>query len=152
MVSRPFRWPTGRLAAAHGYTLIEVLVAFVILAMVLTVLLRIFSAGTRNIEIADTYTRAVLVGEALLAAAADPGAPPVAGDFGGLAADRFAWRRVVTPLPPVRGDSVPQETPRAHRVSVRVAWSAPGGRRQIELATVRVDPPEGSEVRRTSWR
>ena len=39
----------------RGYSLIEVLVAFTILAMALTVLLKIFSAGLRNVDAASEY-------------------------------------------------------------------------------------------------
>ena len=51
-----------------GYTLIEVLVAFMIMAMALTVLLRIFSGGVRNIDVSSDYARAVLIAESQLAA------------------------------------------------------------------------------------
>ena len=47
-----------------GYSLIEVLVAFVILAMALTVLLRIFSGGLRNVDAATDYAQAVVIANA----------------------------------------------------------------------------------------
>ena len=51
-----------------GYTLIEVLIAMMILALSLTVIFRIFSGGLRNIGIASDYSHAVMVAESVLAA------------------------------------------------------------------------------------
>jgi len=50
----------------QGYSLIEVLVAFTILALTLTVLFRIFSGGLRNVDAAADYAMAVLVAEGKL--------------------------------------------------------------------------------------
>ena len=68
---------------SRGYTLVEVLVAFVILAMTLTVLLRIFSGGVRNIAVSADYARAVLIAESQLAAAGID-EPFHAGETGGI--------------------------------------------------------------------
>ena len=54
---------------SRGYTLVEVLVAFVIMAMALTVLLRIFSGGVRNVALSSDYAKAVLIAESRLATA-----------------------------------------------------------------------------------
>ena len=53
-----------------GYTLIEVLVAFMILALALTVLMRIFSGGLRNVSVSSDYAVATLIAESRLAATA----------------------------------------------------------------------------------
>ena len=53
----------------HAYTLIEVLVAMMILALSLTVIFRIFGGGLNKIGIASDYARAVMVAESVLAAA-----------------------------------------------------------------------------------
>jgi len=52
----------------QGFSLIEILVAFVILAMSLTVIFRIFSGGLRNVALSEDYAQAVLVAESQLSA------------------------------------------------------------------------------------
>jgi general secretion pathway protein I len=51
----------------RGFSLLEVLVAFAILALALTVLMQVFSTGLRNISVGEDYTRAVLLAESVLA-------------------------------------------------------------------------------------
>src|SRR4030095_5653321 len=50
-----------------GFSLLEVLVAFVILALVGTALFRLFSGALGNASAADDMSRAVLVAESVLA-------------------------------------------------------------------------------------
>ena len=52
---------------ARGFSLLEVLVAFVILAAVATALFRLFSGALANASAADEYSRAMLVAESALA-------------------------------------------------------------------------------------
>ena len=54
----------------RGFSLLEVLVAFVILSLVAIALFRLFSGALNNASAADDYSRAVLVAESALATAA----------------------------------------------------------------------------------
>jgi general secretion pathway protein I len=54
----------------RGFSLLEVLVAFVILSLVATALFRLFSGALVNASAADDYTHAVLVAESALTEAA----------------------------------------------------------------------------------
>jgi prepilin-type N-terminal cleavage/methylation domain-containing protein len=50
----------------HGFSLLEVLVAFVILSLVATALFRLFSGALNNASASEDYSRAVLVAESAL--------------------------------------------------------------------------------------
>lgn len=52
---------------SRGFSLLEVLVAFVILALILGVLMQIFSGGLRNASRVDEYQQAMLLGQSKLA-------------------------------------------------------------------------------------
>ena len=120
-----------------GYTLIEVLVAFVILAMALTVILRIFSGGVRNVAVSSDYAKAVLIAESRLATAGIDGmlAP---GELSGTEAGRFQWTRLVTNYQPTPDYSTNANGSRAYHVAVTVSWPNGDRERRIELATVKL--------------
>lgn len=125
-----------------GYTLIEVLVAFMILALALTVLLRIFSGGVRSVSVSSEYARAVLIAESRLAAAGIDGvlAP---GETSGIDDDRYEWTRTVheyTPSPDYKASV--QNVP-AYFVTVSVAWPHGEGTRSIDISTIRLLRKEG---------
>lgn len=52
---------------SRGFSLLEVLVAFVILALILGVLMQIFSGGLRNASRVNEYQQAMLLGQSKLA-------------------------------------------------------------------------------------
>src|SRR5512136_464360 len=58
---------TGLAARAAGFSLLEVLAAFVILALVGTALFRLFSGALGNASLAEEYSRATLYAESRLA-------------------------------------------------------------------------------------
>jgi general secretion pathway protein I len=121
----------------RGYTLIEVLVAFVILAMALTVLLRIFSGGVRNVAVSSDYAKAVLIAESRLATAGidDTLAP---GETDGVESGRFRWTRVVTDYEPANDYGSTVKGLRAYHVTVTVSWPNGDKERRVELNTVRL--------------
>jgi len=122
----------------QGYSLIEVLVAFVILAMSVTVLLRIFASGLRNVDAAAEYARAVAIADAEIAA------PGLVSDLQpglaeGYADDWFHWRRSISRLDPesLAGGNA-AEFPVYH-IAVTVEWPARNGTRQVEFETLRLE-------------
>jgi general secretion pathway protein I len=129
---------------ARGFSLLEVLVAFAILALVGTALFRLFSTGLGNAAAADDYSRAVLVAESVLAETASA-QPLREGTTQGTADDgRIEWTAQVAPYaaPGVSPDleRASETLPlRLLRISVDVAFAAPsGGRRTFTLATTRL--------------
>jgi len=122
---------------SRGYTLVEVLVAFMIMALALTVLLRIFASGVRNVSVSSQYAQAVLIGESRLATAGvDAMLAP--GETSGVEGDDFHWtRRVVTYEPAVDYSTYVKGT-RAYHVTVTVTWPNGVRERSIDLSTVKL--------------
>src|SRR5512137_1401966 len=94
--ARGRRHASGPRGAHAGFSLLEVLVAFVIVSLVLTALFRLFSGALANASAADDYSRAVLVAESALTEAA--AATPLRESTGSGSADdgRIAWTTQVT--------------------------------------------------------
>jgi general secretion pathway protein I len=121
----------------RGMTLIEVLVAFIVLSLTMAVILQIFSVGMRNARVAESYSRAVFLAESRLAAigAEQPLAP--AEDNGQVGAN-LRWSVAVVPVDD-NGVADQLVMPvRLFRIRVRVGWSEDGRERQIELRSLRV--------------
>jgi general secretion pathway protein I len=120
----------------RGFTLLEVLVAFVILALSLGVLLGIFSAGLRNTRLAADYSAAVALAESRLAELGVT-SPLVPGIEEGAGAGPFRWRAEVVELDPVDEVGGPGAA-RLYRVEVEIAWDSLLGPRTVSLATLRL--------------
>ena len=56
-----------QLTKQKGFSLLEILIAFSILALSLGILLKIFSAGVNTAVVAEDYTAAVQIAESLMA-------------------------------------------------------------------------------------
>ena len=133
---------------AGGFSLLEVLAAFVILALVGTQLFRLFSGALGNATLADEYSRATLYAESRLAAVGVETALKE-GSFQGTSDDgRYAWTAVIGPYTP------PGSTPdldnaaaamavRLWKLGVTVTWpGSPGNERSVALSTVRIAAKE----------
>jgi general secretion pathway protein I len=132
---------------ADGFSLLEVLAAFVILALVATALFRLFSGALANASAAEDYSRAVLVAQSALDEAAVP--PLREGTIDGSADDgRITW---IARIAPYAAPDVPQELESASemlplrlwRIAVEVTFTGPNGTpRTIALATTRIGARE----------
>jgi general secretion pathway protein I len=120
-----------------GYTLIEVLVAFMILALALTVLMRIFSGGLRNVSVSSDYAVATLIAESRLAAAGID-APLTPGETSGTEGERFEWTISVQDYQPWPGYRSTARGVDAYRVTVTVEWPHGDNTRRVGLSTVRL--------------
>jgi general secretion pathway protein I len=120
-----------------GYTLIEVLVAFMILALALTVLMRIFSGGLRNVSVSSDYAMATLIAESRLAAAGID-VPLRPGETSGTEGERFEWTLSVQDYQPRPGYRSAAKGVDAYRVTVTVEWPNGDNTRSVGLSTVRL--------------
>ena len=92
------RHRTARQCRQGGFTLLEVLVAFVILLMAFAVLMRIFGTGARGLAATDDVNRAVAFAQANLAEVGVT-EPLQEGESGGELPGGFAWQRRIVPYP-----------------------------------------------------
>lgn len=125
---------------ARGFTLIEVLVAFAILALALGVLLQVFSGGLKNARVSQAYTTAALLAESKLAAVGAE-EPLAEGQSAGRFDDRFQWRVDVRPYEEAGGSSAadPDAWPvSAFEVAVTVSWDEGDEERSVSLSTLRL--------------
>ena len=127
----------------RGFTLIEVVVAFVMLTLVLAVGFEIFTTGFKRAGELESYSRALILAQSRLdLAGAD--APYAAGEESGETEDRqFRWTVVTTPTD--EGGAEPGKPPQSafmlYRVDVRVDWRGADGRPQsLALATLGLGP------------
>lgn len=126
---------------ARGFSLLEVLVAFVILALSLGVLMRIFSGGLNNVGRAERHAHAVVLAESRLAALGVE-APLEEGENAGETEQGYQWRTLVRRYEGAQGDLDPQSMPiELFQVAVMVSWSEGGERPgQVVLASLRAAP------------
>ncbi len=136
-------------AHQHGYTLIEVIVAFAILALGLTLLLGTLTGATRQVHWADEAGRAALHAQSLLddtgvGVALQPGQTSGTFEDG-----HYHWSMVVSPyrdplLPPMQ--SLDLGAPRLLRLSLTVQWGEDSGtgdnrRRRLQVQSLRLVTP-----------
>ena len=133
-------------ARQQGFSLIEILVAFMILAISLTVIFRIFSGGLRNVSLSEDYAHAILVAESQLATAG-VSEPLQRGVTAGEWDRRFNWERVVEPYQAWEQDRELTAPVQAYRVTVSVDWKHAGKTRQVSLSSVRLKQLERTGVR-----
>ena len=127
-----------------GFSLLEVLAAFVILALVATALFRLFSGSLTNASAAEEWSRALLLAESQLDQAASTQPLKEISERGSDSTGRIQWETRVVPYSP------PDVSPdlehaaellgtRLYRVTTDVKF--PGvikGERSLSLSTVKL--------------
>jgi general secretion pathway protein I len=127
--------PPRRRAREDGFTLLEVLVALVVLATSIVAILQLFGGGLRLARTAGDHSDAALLASAKLADV-EPGALTEGTTDG--TEGQYRWTRHVALAPgllPPEPEGVEGGRLRLARVSVEVRW---GENRRVELATLRV--------------
>jgi prepilin-type N-terminal cleavage/methylation domain-containing protein len=113
-------------ASQAGFTLLEVVVALALLAVLLPTALGLVAMGLRAIKTSSDTTGAVLVARRKLDELAHTEATPVAGEG---AAGPYRWIADVS------------REQRLVRLRVRVQWEQRGREQGLELVTLRAAPP-----------
>ena len=137
-----------RMRTQAGYTLIEIIVAFAILALGLTLLLGTLSGATRQVRQAGDAGRAALHAQSLLD---EFGELPQPGTReGDLDEGRYRWRLDVAPW----NDPAPRSGPRRSdpnagrllRLQVQVAWGEGGPSERLQVSSLRLVVPRADGV------
>ena len=124
------------LSQADGFTLIEILVAFTIVALLLGALYQLFATGLRSSATAENYESAVLLAESGLDALS--GTAIAVGDTSERLG-RFERRTSVQ----ARADLLSTEAlsvPMLYELTVRVTWREGVRERAVTLSTLRAGP------------
>jgi general secretion pathway protein I len=123
----------------QGFSLLEILIAFSILALSLGILLKIFSAGVNTAMIAENYTAAVQLSESLMAKTGVE--TPLQTELStGLENNLYHWQVEVTPFI-LNSDFTDTKISAAElfKVKVTVNWGEDNARdRQVELITLKL--------------
>ena len=124
---------------SQGMTLIEVLVAFIVLSVTMAVIMQIFAGGIRNARSADSYSRAVFLAESKMAAVGLE-RPLIPGEDSGQLGSEMRWRVSVTPAEADATTNVQLMPVRLYQIRVTAAWGEDGRERQVELTSLRLGP------------
>ena len=133
--------PRGRRQA--GFSLLEILVAFSILALSLGVLLNIFSTAMRGVGLGEEYSKATSLLDARLAALGSE-IPVESGSQSGSEGEgpEYRWQITLSPYGEVDQFQALGEL-ELFQVDVEVTWEAGGGQRRIAVSTLRLASGEG---------
>ncbi len=147
-VSAPYKASSGqygskmrakrRRAPAQGFSILEILIAFVVMAMVVGSLLRLFGTAIHNVALAEEYSFAVQVAESRLQTVGTAIAVEKGSINGEEQATGYQW--VVT-MEPLELEAETEESfslsIQAYQVDVTVSWDSAGKKRQFVLSSLR---------------
>ncbi len=122
----------------NGFTLLELLVAFVILSLAVAVLMRSFGQDLRSATVTGDYTTATLHAESILAGVGVD-QPFGDGDRSGEFKDGYRWHVGIQPYQDPNGPPSRENAGiTADRVVVTVSWGSRSSPHTIRLQTLRL--------------
>jgi len=137
---------------ARGFTLLEVIIAFALLGLALTLLLGSLSGGAKQVRDAELRTRAVLHAQSLLAEAGVASPLQVGSQQGDWEQGRYHWQLQVQPWVEPRAHNVAQAqsqspgAPWLAELQLQVRWGD-SEREQLRWRSLRLLPPDMESAR-----
>ncbi len=132
----------------HGYTLIEILVAFGILALALTLLLGTLSGATRQVRWSADAGRAALHAQSLLADIGVGVALQPGREEGELEDGRYRWQLDVAPyVDPLLPEPVAEDpfAPRLLQLRLELAWGKDRRADRLVVESLRLVQPDAGQ-------
>ena len=131
---------------ADGFTLIEVLVAVIILTICLVVVMELFSGGLRSGRVSDEYIHAIYharekMEDILTASELAPGSD--SGEF----ADGLSWNVDIKAIEDEKGKPFPNKNYGLFQINLKVSWLDGMKERHFSLSTIQIAkrlPQEGA--------
>ena len=131
--------PSGQ----RGYTLIEVVVAFALLAFAMTLLLGSLTNATKQVRSSNDFGRAALHAQSLLDQAGVGEALVVGQRDGELEGGRYQWDMNVTPYRDPAAPRQPQVlgAPQLLQLELTLRWGKGGPRETLRMQSLRLTTP-----------
>ena len=130
---------------AAGFTLIEVIVAFAILALGLTILLGILSGATKQVRWADDAGRAAMHAQTLLAQTGVGESLAPGHTEGEFESGRYRWTLDIAqwrdPAGPENPQPVDPGAPQLVALDLQVAWGDGSPRNRLRVQSLRLVAP-----------
>jgi general secretion pathway protein I len=138
------RGAAHRRASQRGYTLIEVVVAFGLLAFGMSLLLGSLTNATKQIRASDEYGRAALHAQSLLDQTGVGEALAVGQRDGRLENGRYRWEMSVSPY--LDPSALPRQAevlgaPQLLQLDLTLRWGEEGPRQTLQLRSLRLVTP-----------
>ena len=133
-VANPGRPGSGGPAASRGFSLLEILVAFSVLALSIGVLMQVFSGSLRNLAVMDGYSDAVEIADGRMALVGNE-VPAQPGYYEGTEGG-YCWSITFNPIQLAELPALQNNLALLH-VAVRVQWASGDGDRSFELESLR---------------
>ena len=120
---------------SRGFSLIEILVAFSIAALSLTIIFQLYASGTTSGILGNEYTRAIAIAQSRMEMIG------TVEDFqgysrSGIESDKFYWNITVDEYDPAGSNPDPPRI-ELKAVSITVTWDSRGQERSITLQTLK---------------
>jgi general secretion pathway protein I len=138
-VRRTSQGPRGQ----RGYTLIEVVVAFALLAFAMTLLLGSLTNATKQVRASSDFGRAALHAQSLLDQAGVGEALAVGQRDGDIEDGRYHWEMNVTPFHDPAAPPQPQVlgAPQLLQLELIMRWGKGGPRETLRMQSLRLMTP-----------
>jgi general secretion pathway protein I len=132
-------------AGQQGFTLIEVLVAFAILGIGLSVIIELFSGGLRSAKVSEEYVKATWYGKGKMEQVLSS-KDVVEGATEGSFDSQYSWNLDIKKKSPslsqITGDRTNLSTDETlpvdlYQIVLKVTWPSGAGQRTLELESLR---------------
>ncbi|CAA6805172.1 MAG: General secretion pathway protein I [uncultured Thiotrichaceae bacterium] len=128
--------------SSQGFSLLEILVAFVMMSLVVGTLLQLFGSSMRNVALSEEYSFAIQIAESRLQSVGTEIKVEQGTERGSEEGTPYSW---VVEMEPVELNEDQDDfslSVQPYRVSVIVAWGSDGKKRQFALSSLRFGEAE----------
>ncbi len=125
-----------------GFSLLEILVAFVVMGLVVGTLLQLFGTSMRNVALADEYSFAVQVAESRLQSVGTAIKVEQGSESGTEEGTPYRWLVSMEPVELHEDQDDFSLTIQPYQVNVVVSWESNGRNREFMLSSLRFGEAE----------
>lgn len=123
--------------SSQGFTLLEILVAFVVMALVVGTLLRLYGTAMRNVAVAEEYSFAIQVAESRLQTVGVAEPIEEGSRSGEEGSTGYRWQVTMEAVELNEDEQAFPLPVQAYQVIVTVTWDSAGKQRQFTLSSLR---------------